>query len=83
MTSSDAGGDGFGFATTIDMARSVADELIRTGKVVHAWLGIEGGDLDATTALALTLEGGARAAGVDHPTPATRRDSGTPAGTAT
>ncbi len=65
-------GTGFGFATTIDVARSVADELIRTGKVVHSWLGIEGGDLDNATALDLDLEGGAMVAVVTDASPAQR-----------
>jgi len=72
VTSSDAGSDSFGFATTIDVARSVADELIRTGKVVHSWLGIEGGDLDAATAVALNLDGGAMVAAVTDASPAQR-----------
>ncbi len=72
VTPSDAGGDGFGFATTIDLARSVADELIRTGRVVHSWLGIEGGDLDPATALDLNLDGGAMVAEVTDASPAQR-----------
>ncbi len=72
VESGDPVGTGFGFATTIDVARSVADELIRTGKVVHSWLGIEGGDLDAATALDLNLEGGAMVAVVADASPAQR-----------
>jgi len=72
VESGDPVGAGFGFATTIDVARSVADELIRTGKVVHSWLGIEGGDLDAATALDLNLEGGAMVAVVADASPAQR-----------
>jgi len=66
------GGVSFGFATCIDVARSVADELIRTGKVVHSWLGIEGGDLDATTAVDLNLDGGAMVGQVTETSPAQR-----------
>ncbi len=72
VESGDPVGAGFGFATTIDVARSVADELIRTGKVVHSWLGIEGGDLDAATALDLNVEGGAMVAVVTDASPAQR-----------
>jgi len=72
MPSGDAPTNGFGFATTIDVARSVADELIRTGKVVHSWLGIEGGDLDPATALDLNLDGGAMVAEVAAASPAPR-----------
>ncbi len=56
---SDAGPEGLGFATPIDVARSVADELITTGKATHAWLGIEGTDVDGATAHDLNLDGGA------------------------
>jgi S1-C subfamily serine protease len=56
---SDAGVEGLGFATPIDIARSVADDLIVSGKAVHVWLGIEGRDLDATSAAARGVDGGA------------------------
>ncbi|MFN2609075.1 MAG: S1C family serine protease [Acidimicrobiales bacterium] len=72
VASSDVGGGPLGFATTIDVARSVADELIRTGTVVHVWLGIEGGDLDGTTATTLDLDGGAMVAEVAAAGPADR-----------
>jgi putative serine protease PepD len=35
-------GGAIGFATPIDVARSVADQLLATGKVTRAWLGIDG-----------------------------------------
>ncbi len=72
VTPAGTGSVGFGFATTIDVARSVADELIRTGKVVHSWLGIGGGDLDAATASDLNVEGGAMVAEVTDASPAQR-----------
>lgn len=56
---SDAGAEGVGFATPIDIARSVAGELITTGKATHVWLGVEGADLDQATADQLQLVGGA------------------------
>jgi S1-C subfamily serine protease len=56
---SDTGVEGLGFATPIDIARSVADDIIATGQAVHVWLGIEGRDLDATSAAARGLDGGA------------------------
>lgn len=56
---SDAGAEGVGFATPIDIARSVASELIMTGKATHVWLGVEGSDLDQATADQLRLIGGA------------------------
>lgn len=55
----DAGADGFGFATPIDAARSAAEQLIATGKVVNVWLGVEGSDLDGATARELNVDGGA------------------------
>lgn len=36
--------DGGGYATPIDVARDVADQLIAHGRVQYAWLGVEGGD---------------------------------------
>src|SRR5205085_6266330 len=35
---SEVGAEGLGFATPIDLARSAAEQLIATGKVVHVWL---------------------------------------------
>ncbi|HUR49699.1 MAG TPA: trypsin-like peptidase domain-containing protein [Acidimicrobiales bacterium] len=40
-----AGGESLGFATPVEVARDVAHQLIDTGHVVHAWLGIEGDDV--------------------------------------
>ena len=62
--------NGQGFATTIDVARAVADELIRTGRVVHAWLGIDGTDVHATTAAELGVDGGAMVGEVKSGSPA-------------
>jgi S1-C subfamily serine protease len=53
------GAEGLGFATPIETARMVADHLIANGKFVHVWLGVEGGDLDGTTATRLGVDGGA------------------------
>jgi len=72
VVSSDAGGEALGFATPIEVARSVADELIRTGKVVHVWLGIDGTDLDGVTASELRLNGGAMVGEVKDGSPAER-----------
>lgn len=51
--------NGVGYATPIDLARDVADQLIATGTVVHPWLGVEGDDLDADDARGLGIDGGA------------------------
>src|SRR5205823_15085297 len=53
------GAQGLGFATPIDIAHSAAEQLIAGGKVVHAWLGIEGTDVDPTTAKDMAIDGGA------------------------
>jgi S1-C subfamily serine protease len=72
LASGDAGDESAGFATAIDMARSVADELIRSGRVVHVWLGVDGGDLDQDTATDLDVDGGAVVAQVRSSSPAER-----------
>jgi S1-C subfamily serine protease len=68
--SGDGGTDALGFATPIDVARSVADQLIQTGKVAHVWLGVEGSDLDGATASRLNIDGGAMVAQVTEGSPA-------------
>lgn len=45
---SDVGAEGLGFAVPVDMAVSVADDLIADGKVRHAFLGIRGGTVTQT-----------------------------------
>jgi S1-C subfamily serine protease len=61
-----------GFATAIDTARSVADELIRTGRVRHPWLGIEGTDVHGSVAAELDVAGGAMVGQVKEGSPAQR-----------
>jgi S1-C subfamily serine protease len=56
---SDVGAEGLGFATPIDIARDVADQLISTGHAVHVWLGIEGEDLTHARADSMGVSGGA------------------------
>lgn len=51
--------DGSGYATPIDVARDVAEQLITSGKVLHGWLGIDGDDLSAGEAHTLGVAGGA------------------------
>jgi S1-C subfamily serine protease len=53
------GAEGLGFATPIETALMVADDLIATGRFVHVWLGVEGRDLDGATAMRLGVDGGA------------------------
>jgi len=64
------GAQGLGFATPIDIAKSSAEQLIAGGKVVHVWLGIEGTDVDPTTAKDLSIEGGALVGNVVKGSPA-------------
>jgi len=45
------------YATPIDYAAQVADEIIETGTVRHTWLGVLGDDLDPTTAASLGRSG--------------------------
>jgi S1-C subfamily serine protease len=72
VATTDTGAEGFGFATPIDSARSVAEQLIATGKVVTVWLGVEGSDLDGATALDLHVDGGAIVEQVKADSPAQR-----------
>jgi S1-C subfamily serine protease len=67
---SDVGAEGMGFATPIDIARSVADQLAKDGHVVHVWLGIEGDDIDAVTSARLGILGGAVVRGIRGGSPA-------------
>jgi S1-C subfamily serine protease len=59
-TGSDGTGSvGIGFAVPINTAKNVASQIIDGGSVQHAYLGIEGADLDSQLADVLNL-------GVDH-----------------
>lgn len=48
-----------GYATPIDWARTVADQLLATGRVTRVWMGVEGSDLDAETAQTMGVGSGA------------------------
>lgn len=72
MAMTDAGAEGFGFANPVDAARSAAEQLITTGRVVRVWLGVEGDDLDGPTAQALNVDGGAIIQRVKADSPAER-----------
>ena len=71
---SDVGAEGLGFATPIDIAREVADDLIATGRVQHVWLGIQGQDVDAETAEELGIDGGAQVREIVDDSPAAASD---------
>ncbi|HET7490143.1 MAG TPA: trypsin-like peptidase domain-containing protein [Acidimicrobiales bacterium] len=57
------GGDGVGFAVPIEWARAVADQLVDTGQVVRAWMGVEGNDGQAAGGAVITLVRDASPAG--------------------
>jgi serine protease Do len=67
---SNVGAEGIGFATPIDIARDVAEQLVTTGHVVHIWLGVRGEDLDATMAKTLGVTAGALVREVTKGSPA-------------
>jgi S1-C subfamily serine protease len=62
--------DGRGYATPIDIAQDVADQLIRVGSVQYGWLGVRGGDADSAMAKRLGIDGGAVVTEVDDGSPA-------------
>ncbi|HEX3539081.1 MAG TPA: trypsin-like peptidase domain-containing protein [Acidimicrobiales bacterium] len=61
-----------GFATPIELARDVANQILTNGKVTHTWLGLEGADVDDSTARQLHISGGAVVSNVDSDSPALR-----------
>lgn len=67
---SEVGAEGLGFATPIDIARDVAEQLLSTGHVVHVWLGVRGEDLELSMAKSLGLSGGALVSEVAKGSPA-------------
>ncbi|CAN5216006.1 trypsin-like peptidase domain-containing protein [soil metagenome] len=65
-----SGSIGVGFAIPIDEARSVAEEIIRTGRATHPSIGVSattvvGEDREGALVRELTPRGGARAAGLE------------------
>jgi S1-C subfamily serine protease len=47
------------WATPVDLAREIANQLLATGRVVPVWLGVGGGDMSVIDALQLGVTGGA------------------------
>jgi S1-C subfamily serine protease len=66
------GNDGIGFAIPIETAGAIADQLIETGEVQHAFLGITGQDVEPDVAelYGLPVDEGAVIASVAQGTPA-------------
>jgi putative serine protease PepD len=50
-----SGSIGVGFAIPVDEARAVAEEIIRTGRATHPYLGISGNDITPQTAQRFNL----------------------------
>ena len=55
IASESGGSDGIGFAVPIDTIRPVADAVIATGRVEHAWLGMTGRPITPAIARALGI----------------------------
>jgi putative serine protease PepD len=66
----DTGPRGLGFATPVDVARGVGDQLILTGHATHVWLGVQCGDLDSQAASTLGIVGAAQVQQVVKGSPA-------------
>jgi S1-C subfamily serine protease len=66
----DQPGGRFGFATPIDLAHRVAEQLLRTGHMVHGWIGVEGADLASGEAQRMGVAGGATVRAVVEGSPA-------------
>ena len=62
----------FGFATPIELAHTVALQLIAHGKAVLGWLGVQGTDLTPQQAAQMGLHGGAMVQDVTNRSPADR-----------
>jgi serine protease Do len=60
VSHSGSGNTGIGFAIPIDLAKRIADQLRRNGRVVRGWLGIRAQDVASQSAASLAV---ARAAG--------------------
>jgi S1-C subfamily serine protease len=58
------------YAAPLAVVRDSAGQLAATGRVVHAWLGVDGHDLDAKAAAGLGLTGGAEVTAVQPGSPA-------------
>jgi len=68
---SEGAGGGFCFATPIDIAHRVAEQLLATGRMVHGWLGVDGAELTVAQATQVG-KAGARIERVASGSPAAR-----------
>ena len=69
-SSDDQAATGLSFAIPMDIVRGVVDDIIASGSARHAWLGLEGADLDTTIAQHVGVTGGARITKVVDGSPA-------------
>jgi S1-C subfamily serine protease len=72
LAADDSGPRGLGFATPVDVAREVGDQLILNGHATHVWLGVQGDDLDSQTAVGLGIVGAAQVQQVLKGSPAAK-----------
>jgi S1-C subfamily serine protease len=63
---------GFGFAVPIDLARTVAEQLMTSGRATGVWLGVQGTELDWMAAANLGISGGVQVGEVKRGSPAER-----------
>ncbi|MDL2353837.1 MAG: Do family serine endopeptidase [Pseudomonadota bacterium] len=72
--SQSGGSVGIGFAIPVSTAKSVMEDIIRTGQVVRGWIGIESQDItpELADSFGLARQSGAIIAGVVHGGPADR-----------
>ena len=67
-----AGAEGIGFATPINVAKRVADEIVTKGKASHPFLGVRGTDVSADQAGKLGVSEGALIMDVEPDSPAAK-----------
>jgi serine protease Do len=72
IASSGGGSNGLGFAIPADIAKTVMERIIRTGRVGRGWLGVTMDPLEADDAIALGVEGGVLVTSVLEDSPADR-----------
>lgn len=72
IASSGGGSNGLGFAIPADIAQTVMERIIRTGRVGRGWLGVGMDALDPSVSIELGVEGGVAVTFVQEDSPADR-----------
>lgn len=82
-TSADLGNGGLGFATPVDVARAVADDLIALGRFRRVWFGVRGAAAEGGGGVVLdaVMDGGPALSGGLRSGDVVRRVDGRPVGT--